>query len=486
VDARKFSKDRPPDPPGTILQPTESPIDLETAFRLAGIQNPEILLFRERVTEAAAARMFTAAQALPSINVGTSADMHQGALQQSNGNILKVNRDAMYFGLGANAIAAGSVNIPGLFYNLNIGVAWFNYLQARQAEIRSVAATRTAENDVLLRVALGYSELLRADAKRVIAAQNRLDAVEVARLTDAYVKAKAGRKADADRAAVELQKRDVELTQAEADTLKASARLCQDLNLDPSTRLKPIDGWVVPTPIVPDPISVSELIAIALMQRPELAERRAEIQEALYALSSAKVLPFSPNIILGFSNGGFGGGSNLITDGFIGGNGQPQSGPRFGQFSDRTDTDVVMFWTAQNLGVGNIAMVRGASSRVRQANWRQLETLNRVRAEVAESYAMVHARYAQIDTLAKAVKSSQEALEEDTLRIKGRQGLPIELIDSLRLLTRARNDYLDSIVDYNRSQFQLYVAMGKPPAKTLARPVPSDLVPQPKAPVDKN
>src|SRR5206468_6918492 len=135
-----------------------------------------------------------------------------------------------------------------------------------------------------------------------------------------YAIAKQGRKADADRAAVELRRRDVEYTQAEADTLAASARLCQLLNLDPSTRLKPIDGWVVPAPLVPDPVPLPELLAIALLQRPELAARRSEIRETLYDLSLAKVLPFSPNTILGFSAGGFGGGSDLISaPGGIGG-----------------------------------------------------------------------------------------------------------------------------------------------------------------------
>src|SRR5439155_5160050 len=119
--------------------------------------------------------------------------------------------------------------------------------------------------------------------------------------------------------AVELRQRDAALTQAEADTLTASARLCQLLNLDPSTRLKPIDGWVVPTPLVPDPVTLPELIAIALMERPELAARRSETRTALYELSLAKVLPFSPNVILGYSAGGFGGGSNLVSSppGFV-------------------------------------------------------------------------------------------------------------------------------------------------------------------------
>jgi hypothetical protein len=56
-------------------------------------------------------------------------------------------------------------------------------------------------------------------------------------------------------------------------------------------------------------------------------------------------------------------------------------------------------------------------------------------------------------------------------RTRSREGLPIEVIDSLRLLTRSRYQYLDAIIDYNQAQFELYVALGQPPADFLARPV---------------
>ena len=40
-------------------------------------------------------------------------------------------------------------------------------------------------------------------------------------------------------------------------------------------------------------------------------------------------------------------------------------------------------------------------------------------------------------------------------------------------MANARIDYIDAIVDYNRAQFELYVALGQPPANALAHPVPT-------------
>jgi len=182
------------------------------------------------------------------------------------------------------------------------------------------------------------------------------------------------------------------------------------------------------------------------------------------------VLPCWPNVLMGFSVGGSGGGSWLAGD---------AGASRFSSLVGGADFDVAVFWTFRNLGVGNVALARAADSRAKQMRFREVETLNTVRTEVAEAKARTDARFLQISAGEKAVKASGDAFGEDLTRIKGGQGLPLELVDSMRLLGRSRYEYLDAIVDYNRAQFQLWVALGRPPADVLARPVPAELVPPP-------
>src|SRR5205823_12764335 len=122
-----------------------------------------------------------------------------------------------------------------------------------------------------------------------------------------------------------------------ADVLTASARLCELLGLDPSVRLHAVDGWVVPAPLVPDPIPLPQLIAIALTQRPELGERPAAIQAALPRLRGARALPLSPNLLVGYSADTFGGGSNLAAAGIEQPDGTVLRQPRFGSFAGRDD-----------------------------------------------------------------------------------------------------------------------------------------------------
>ena len=455
----------PPATPPSILAIEAQPIDLTTALQLANVQNPEFNVARTRILEAAAMRQLAAAYFLPSINPGLNYDSHTGNLQQSSGNILSVNRSAFYVGAGANAVAAGTPTIPGVYFNVNVGAGFFQYLASkqivRQREFESIAV----RNQMFLQVTWAYSELLRAEGRRATQTQARDEAKVVATLTADFFEKGLGRAADANRAATQLARREADIQAAEAEILVASANLCRLLNLDPSLRLHPTDAVVVPQPLVPDPIPVSELIAMGLLHRPELAAQRAAIQAALMTLDGAKILPFSPTTLVGFSGGAFGGGSNLVR-------------PIFGGLGGRSDLDAIVFWTIRNLGVGNIAMIRMADAQLKVNQFQRVEILNRVRADVAEAYARAHARYAQIGIYEEAVRSGYLAFHQDLDRIRAmaaarvRDVLPIELLNSFDLLANARVEYVDAIVDYNRAQFAMYVALGQPPANSLAHPVP--------------
>ena len=107
--------------------------------------------------------------------------------------------------------------------------------------------------------------------------------------------------------------------------------------------------------------------------------------------------------------------------------------------SGRTDIDVIAYWTLQNLGVGNVALIKAARARLGATQFQQIAVLNRVRAEVAMAYARTHARFAQIGTTEAAVRASQRGFREDydlTIQQTGRKVLPIELLNNFRLLNR--------------------------------------------------
>src|SRR5262249_1626943 len=186
---------------------------------------------------------------LPSINPGLNYDSHTGTLQQSNGNILSLDRSALYVGAGANAIAAGTVSIPGVYYAGNVGYGLYLYLASKQVVRQREFDAVAVRNQMFLQVTTAYSELLRAEGRRAASIQARDEAREIARLTSAYARAGQGRVADANRAATVLASWESRIQATEAELLTASAPLCQLLNLDPSIRLHPTHPAAVPHPI---------------------------------------------------------------------------------------------------------------------------------------------------------------------------------------------------------------------------------------------
>ena len=157
-------------PLSDLLGTEVAPIDLASALSMAGVQNPEMLIARQRVVEAVAERQLAAATLLPSLRAGLSYDDHTGPLQQSFGNILSLHRSALYVGAGAYAIAAGSVNIPGVFWENNWSQWIINNLQAMTTIEQQQFHSRAVENQVLLRVAVGYNNLLRTVGMRAVLA----------------------------------------------------------------------------------------------------------------------------------------------------------------------------------------------------------------------------------------------------------------------------------------------------------------------------
>ncbi|HEU5116977.1 MAG TPA: TolC family protein, partial [Isosphaeraceae bacterium] len=171
--------------------------------------------------------------------------------------------------------------------------------------------------------------------------------------------------------------------------------------------------------------------------------------------------------LLAVSGGTYGGGSNLVN-------------PVMGNFAPRTDFDTFAYWSLLNMGAGNAALIKIARAHLGVTQFQELAVLDMVRDEVAEAYAGIHARFAQIGDQEQAVKSGFKGFDLDLARIRqavpepGKDvARPIEVLDSLRLLNDSLQDYLDAIVDYNQAHFQLYVALGQPPADCLARPIPT-------------
>jgi outer membrane protein TolC len=471
--------------PGQCVQP----IDLASALRLAGARHLDIAAARQRVLQAVADLQQARALWLPSFFLGPTWYRADGQIQTITGQVETINRSSLF--LGGTAALANGIPAPspgtgypalnGLSAVLRISDAIYLPRAARQETAATRAGLQAATNDSLLAIAESYFDLLRASGELAIAHEAAGNANQLAELTGSYARTGMGLEADHRRALAELRRRRAE-TRAAAGRLKvASAAIVRDLVLDPHVVVAPVEPAEVVVRLVPDEVPPEDLLVQGLRNRPELARAQHLVEASIMRLKQAKLRPFVPALALTTAGGGFGGGQNSF----------------FGNFGPRGDTAASLYWDIRNLGLTDLAIYRRRSSEKVSADIELTRTQARVAADVVSA---LEARAAASGQMAEAAPGVAEAIESLTLNfVNIRRGAflqnnatrPIEVLQPVQALAQARLDYLDAVLAYNRSQFRLYHALGRPPllppapATTPPAPVPTPppVVSPPPAPV---
>lgn len=476
-------------PPQKVL-----PLTLAESLAVAGAANPVIALAQQAVRVSQAELFQACVLLVPNVNVGADYDLNNGPLQSSFGAIRKVDRQSVMYGLGAYSVAADTVKIPGLFINTPLTAVFFEPLVARQVVANRRFTAAATNNHVLLEVSTAYLALLGAEGHLAVIRQSLEDFNEVVRLTGVYAKTGAGREGDANRARADELALQYEERQAQEEVAVAAADLARLLNLDPSVRLQtggvPIQIITFVDPKIPLP----RLLDVAARNRPELLAAAAEIRASQIRVKREITRPLLPTVWAGFSADDFGGGTVATTSGNVP---NPQTGnippfvdgrqvPSFGRIAGRTDVDVIFYWTLQNAGLGNLALVRRNRAELNHSYAERARILNEVGREVAEAYNTSAQQFLSIGIERRRVQEASAGFQRDLERIRDIRarrggGRPIELLDNARRLFSARQDLLAAIVGFDRAQFQLFVALGQPPTlvveddKTAPPPPPAEL-----------
>jgi outer membrane protein TolC len=422
------------------------PLDLPTALAMTQGQNPRVAFAQAQIAQSLAQHQAARVLWLPSIRAGMNYNKHEGRLQDVVGNSINTSRGAAFGGLGAGAVGAGSPAIPGLYAAFHTTDAIYqrqitNFaLQARQYQGTAAA------NDQLLETALAYVVLLDGVQRRAIAAETLHNGESLAELTANFASSGAGNLADADRATAALALLRNEAARTDEAIAVASARLAQQLSLDPSLVIEPQEPALVPIELVPLDTAPADLVATALTNRPDLAASRSLVCEAVNRLRREEHAPWLPSVLLGVSYGQFAAGT----------------GGQITNPGDRFDFDGFAWWEVRNLGFGEVAARDNARAQIQQARMREVETLDLAAREVVEAHAQAVSRKRQIELARQGIAAAEQSHRRNLERIRSAQGLPIEVLQSIQALDAARRDYLRTLTDYNTAQFRLYRALGWP------------------------
>jgi outer membrane protein TolC len=429
------------------------PIDLPNALRLVNASNPTIAIARERIAQAYAVLGQARVLWIPNLWVGGNPSTptfaptfyhHDGLIQSSHGQVFFVDRNAIFIQAGAGL----QLSVADALFSLAVGRAGVAAVQAR---------ARAVTNDLQLDVALAYLDLLRAYGELSINDEAVRRARELLTAAENTLAAGIGPKtqADVEQARAEYRLRAEERPVLQGRAAAASARLAQFLLLDPSVDLLPGDQTVVPIALVPADGPLDDLVAVSLMQRPELAENRALIAQALARWRQARYGPLIPSLQAFYYGGSF-----------ISGN------PTLSTAGGREDFLAQVTWELKNAGLGNVYQARERRAEFNVSQLQLVETQARVAAEVTAAAKIVRARERTLNDAQVAVSSAEELwrkLRELAFGVGGRarEFDPLQPLLAVRALREARLAYLDQVIEYNRNQFRLYWAMGQPPACAL-------------------
>lgn len=442
--AETATSSSPTVPPAATPEITR--LDLSTALSLASGRSAQAAFAKARVEEAYGQLDRARALKLPSLRAGLNYNKHEGRIQDVAGSVIETSRGSFYGGLGAGAVGAGSPATPGLIAQFHVADAIFQPRIAEQTVQARRHGARAAQNDALLAAGVGYLELLRAEQELAICDEVVGLVEQLERTTGEFAKSGAGTEADHDRALTELALRRCEQLRAEEAAGAASARLAEQVRWDKPTVLKPADSRLVPIELVSGTDSLQQLVSTGLTSRPELAECRYLVGEAVERMNRERQSPLIPSVLLSASYGGLAGGLGSDLRGA----------------GDRLDADAIAFWELRQLGAGEQAAKRESQARISQARARQLQMMDRVAREVTESHLRVASGKKQMETAMQAVDSAELSYRRNLERIQNGQGLPLEALQSLQALAAARREYARSIADFNIAQLTLQRATGFP------------------------
>jgi len=416
-----------PLPPGGAY-----PIDLATTLRLAGAKGVDIQIARERLQAAKANATSAATQFLPWLSAAANYRRHGGLIQDVVGNIVLADKNSYAVGAAINL-------------QVEVGDAIYRTLAARQARFAAEQELEAQRQETLVRAAQAYFDLLVAQAVVGVAT----DALAISRDYESQlhraVDAGIALKGEELRVRVQAQRNQLALQQAREQRRIVAARLAEALRLDPTVELVAQDPEFVPLALVPATEAVGALVSEALAARPEMKEAQALVQVAEETEKGAVYGPIVPTIVGQVFLGGLGGGKD--------------SGPT--TFGGSRDYLAAVGWRFGPGGLFDLGRIRSTRARRGEAQWNVEKLKDSIVRQVVEARTRVLSQQEQLETTREALAAAEQGLELARGRKEFEVGVVLENILAEQDQTRARQDYVRAVGEYDKAQYGLSRALGR-------------------------
>jgi outer membrane protein TolC len=417
-------------------QPTNGekyPIDLPTALRLAGAQNLDIQIARERLSEAEANRSSAVEQFLPWLSPGVAYHRRDGVAQSVPSGVIS---DAHFQSWSPGA---------ALTAQWTLGDAIYNSLAAKQLVKASDQALEAQRQDSTLSAAQDYLDLAKAKALVEVAREALKTSRDYQQQLHAAVGAGVAFKGDELRVQSETEHDEITLQQALERQRVAAADLARILHLDARVELIPQDSDPVPLTLFPTNASMYALVEQGLHSRPELRQSQALIAAARASKNGAVYGALIPSVGAQVYAGGLGGG--------------PDGGPTT-TLSAEGDYLVGLSWKLGPGGLFDAGRVNAAKARLAASHLADARLKDAITSQVVASFTRVQSTAAQIEMAKRNLATASETLRLTRERKQFGVGIVLEDIQAQQALTQARSDYVTAVAEFSKAQYALNQAVG--------------------------
>jgi outer membrane protein TolC len=423
-----------PAPSRTTTPTPTSPyaIDLATTLRLAGAKSLDIKVAEERLHEAEANATSAAWQFLPWLSAGANARRHGGLTQDVIGNIVEADKHSYAWGAALNL-------------QVDVGDALYRTLAARQTHRAAEEELEVQRQETLVRGAQAYFDLLVVQAVVDVAADSLGISQDYESQLHRAVDAGIALKGDEMRVKVQTQRNLLALQQAKEQQRIVAARLVEALRLDPGVELVARDQELAPLALVPAPEPIEALVSEALAARPEMKASAALVKAAEQTEKGAVYGPLVPTLGGQVAIGTLGGGRE---------NGPTTSG-------GSRDYLAFVGWRIGPGGLFDLGRIRGTRARLGEAQWNLEKLKDSIVRQVVEARTRVLSQQEQIQTAKEALAAAEQALALARGRKEFEVGVVLENILAEQDQTRARQDYVHALGEYDKAQYSLARAVGR-------------------------
>ncbi len=304
------------------------------------------------------------------------------------------------------------------------------------------------KSELLLNTSLYYYDLLEAKLNIEVLLLNLRDRKEQLKLMQARYHIGIGTKYDILRAEAQYADARQELFSALNSLRLKQARLANLMGIEVTTTLYPFEHGAQPRELVQKKNSLDCLYNVALQAREDIQSKRAQIR-SLNLLKNKNYTDFAPNINMSYQYGKVGvtGGGSLS--------------------SNHTWSLMVQVPLGKRLGLGTITQKNADLAKLETARYELTKLERGVKENIVSSYYSSKTALEKVDANKKQVLSADEGLKFSLIGFDVGQNTFIDVLTSQTEKTRARQQLIRSVIEYNKAQAQLLFDTGVITQKAL-------------------